>query len=160
MAHLFALRRKSVTPRLDFEGAGLDPHVKNILSLVAVKFRHDLYCSFPKRNSRVANPSARHRCLVQTQPKLAGGAESFLWFYRKGSGLDLTTATLSLEYPSFPKRNYLAKIIRAHSLRLLEIAPKPCYKKLHPKYPNNIFVPRQKGPERSCVFPPWRAASC
>jgi hypothetical protein len=71
----------------------------------------------------------------------------------------------------FPKWNCRAKIIHAHSLRLLEIAPNPCYKKLHPKYPNNIFVPRQKGPERTCVSSlpslpavagrggPWRAVT-
>ena len=45
-----------------------------------------------------------------------------------------------------PKTELLRKKNRVHSLPLLEIAPKPCYKKLHPKYPNNIFVPRQKGP--------------
>ena len=74
-----------------------------------------------------------------------GLANLFCGSYRKGSGLALTTATLSLEYPPFPKWNYRAKIIHAHSLRLLEIAQKPCYKKLYPKYPNNVFVPRQTG---------------
>ena len=76
----------------------------------------------------------------------------------KACGFKLDTCKNSVAIPpSFPKRNCLAKIIRAHSLPLLEIAPKPCYKKLHPKYPNNIFVPRQKGPERSVcrVYPPW-----
>ena len=74
--------------------------------------------------------------------------------FQKAAGLDQSPPTFP---PTFPPRSHLipktelcTKIIHAHSLPLLEIAPKPCYKKFHPKYPNNIFVPRQTGPGRSC----------
>ena len=63
-----------------------------------------------------------------------GGAESFLWFVQKRFGFRSHDDNASEEYlTSFPKWNWLAKIIRVHRLRLLEIAPNPCYKKLHPK---------------------------
>jgi hypothetical protein len=118
----------------------------------------------PTGLGRVANRSARHRCLVHAPLKLAGvpNPSRFEGFgFRSNTYKNLRSlAPVRLSHDlstSFPKRNYPAKIIRAHSLPLLEIAPKPCYKKLHPKYPNNIFVPRQTGPERSRVYPLRRA---
>ena len=74
--------------------------------------------------------------------KTGEGAELFLWFvqkrceFRSERAKTFLLAPVKLGhrfYSAFPKRNCLVKIIHVHSLRLLEIAPKPCYKKLHPK---------------------------
>jgi hypothetical protein len=62
-----------------------------------------------------------------------GGAESFLWLIQKRFGFSSHDCNAFAGIPPIPKTELLAKIIHAHSLPLLEIAPKPCYKKLHPK---------------------------
>ena len=103
------------------------------------------------------------RKLLEGNPKDGSSGWTYLEYHlaqkiRLVHGQTHATAPVRTGRPlrpeSFPKRYCPGKIIHAHSLPLLEIPPKPCYKKLHPKYPNNIFVPRQTGPERKCVYPP------
>jgi hypothetical protein len=92
---------------------------------------------------RVAHPFAPHRNSVTPRIDFEGAA---VFVFQKAAGYtcdipaDIPAAISPRSQNGTPR-----KIIHAHSLRLLEIAPKPCYKKLHPKYPNNIFVLRTNG---------------
>ena len=59
------------------------------------------------------------------------------------AGLNKTPAIFRRDLSLVPKMELPRK--NNSRTRLLKIAPEPCYKELHPKYPNNIFVPDKWG---------------